>query len=93
MCAKNCPYDAILNRKVPCMDDCPVDAISKDKDNNSVVDPAKCIHCGRCTIRCPFGVIVMPSQIIDVLQRIKEGKKVVAMPAPAAMVQFNGTVA
>lgn len=37
---------------------------------------------------CPFGAIHEKSQIIDVLSRIKEGKNVVAMIAPAIAGQF-----
>lgn len=90
-CMKVCPYGAIIKKKVPCMDDCPVDAISKDKDNRSVIDPAKCIHCGRCTVRCPFGTIVMPSHVTQVAHAIQQKKNVVAMVAPAVFGQFPGT--
>ena len=93
MCAKNCPYNAIVERKVPCMDDCPVDAIYKDADNRSVIDPEKCIHCGRCTIRCPFGAILMPSHVLHVAHAIAQGKNVIAMFAPAVFGQFPGTTA
>ncbi|KAH7830737.1 [FeFe]-hydrogenase [Monocercomonoides exilis] len=93
MCVKVCPYGAIIKKRVPCMDDCPVDAISKDSENRSVIDPAKCIHCGRCTVRCPFGAAIMPSEVVDVVSRIKQGKKVIAMLAPAVLGQFNGTPA
>jgi [FeFe] hydrogenase (group B1/B3) len=93
MCEKLCPYKAIIRKKVPCIDDCPVDAIKKDSKNRSVIDPAKCIHCGRCSIRCPFGTITMPSEVVDVVSAIKSGKKVIAMFAPAVLGQFNGTVA
>ncbi|KAA6313683.1 MAG: [FeFe]-hydrogenase, partial [Streblomastix strix] len=92
LCLMNCPYGAIMKRKVPCMDNCPVDAISKDSKGHSTIDPEKCIHCGRCTIRCAFGAIVMPSQVVDVFRKIKQGKNVIAMLAPATMVQFGATV-
>ena len=44
--------------------------------------------CGKCIMACPFGAIHEKSQIIDVLSRIKEGKNVVAMMAPAIAGQF-----
>ncbi|KAA6386921.1 MAG: [FeFe]-hydrogenase, partial [Streblomastix strix] len=59
LCSKNCPYGAIMKRRVPCMDNCPVDAISKDSKGHSIIDPSKCINCGRCTVRCAFEAIVM----------------------------------
>lgn len=93
MCEKNCPYNAILKRKIPCVDDCPVDAISKDAEGRSIIDPAKCIHCGKCMVRCPFGTIVMPSQIVDVVTKIKAGKQVIACLAPAVLAQYTGTPA
>ena len=36
---------------------CPVEAISKDKDGNVVVDKNKCIACGKCIDTCPNKVI------------------------------------
>lgn len=89
ICAKSCPYGAIIKRTMPCASVCPVDAISKDEAGNAVINHDKCIMCGQCSVTCPFGAIMVNSEIIDVLKAIKAGKKVIAMPAPAIMGQYN----
>ncbi|KAK2957965.1 Fe-hydrogenase, simple [Blattamonas nauphoetae] len=92
-CAKVCPFNAIQKKTTPCMDNCPVGAISKDADGTSVIDFDKCIYCGKCMLNCPFGAIVMPSQVIDVTHKIVEKKRpAIAMLAPAVMAMFDGTV-
>ncbi len=83
MCIKACPYHAIVKTIVPCEEACPVGAIAKGEDGFAHIDHEKCISCGKCVIACPFGATHAKSQIIDVLECIKEGKKVVAMFAPA----------
>lgn len=88
MCINACPYGAIAKIIVPCESVCPVDAIKKDESGHAKIDFSKCIGCGKCISACPFGAIHEKSQIIDVLSRIKEGKKVVAMIAPAIAGQF-----
>ncbi|KAK2951860.1 Fe-hydrogenase, simple [Blattamonas nauphoetae] len=92
-CAKVCPYNAIQKKTIPCIDACPVDAISKDADGASVIDFDKCIYCGKCMLSCPFGAILMPSQVISVTHKLTEGKRpVIAMLAPAVMGMYDGTV-
>lgn len=88
MCINACPYGAITKIIVPCESVCPVDAIKKDESGHARIDFSKCISCGKCISACPFGAIHEKSQIIDVLSRIKEGKNVVAMVAPAIVGQF-----
>lgn len=90
-CIAACPYSAIVKIKVPCEDVCPVSAIAKDENGFARIDFEKCITCGKCVTGCPFGAVHEKSQIIDVLKKIKEGKKVVAMLAPAIMGQFECT--
>lgn len=90
ICAKSCPYGAIVKRSAPCMDVCPVGAIQKDTEGTAVINHDKCIACGQCASACPFGAVMTRSQIIDVLTEIKKGKRVIAMLAPAIMGQFNG---
>lgn len=44
----------------PCMDECPVDAISKDPETGIVrIDAATCVGCEKCRWACPFGVTVI----------------------------------
>lgn len=90
-CVKVCPYSAIVKIKVPCEDSCPVSAIAKDENGYAKIDFDKCISCGKCVSACPFGAVHEKSQLIDVLQQIKSGKKVIAMIAPAIMGQLPCT--
>lgn len=91
MCAQVCPYQAIQKIIVPCENACPVNAISKNEEGFAQIDFDKCISCGKCASACPFGAVHEKSQIIDVLKSIKEGKKVIAMVAPAIMGQLPCT--
>ncbi len=90
ICYSNCPYGAIHKAVVPCEDACPVGALGKEVDGREFIDQDKCISCGKCLLSCPFGAIVHNSQIIDVLNAIKNpNKKTVAMLAPAVIGQFG----
>ncbi len=90
-CAKACPYNAIADLMRPCMKSCPVNAISV-ADNGTgiaVIDKEKCIQCGQCIHKCPFGAIGSKTYIVDIIEKIKSGKKVIAMLAPATIGQFG----
>lgn len=89
LCMNECPYHAIIYIPVPCEESCPVGAISKDENGKETIDYDKCTFCGKCMSSCPFGAIMERSQIIDVLQKMKSGKEVIAMVAPAAVTQFS----
>ena len=91
LCQKGCPYNAIVYIPIPCEQACPVDAIHKEDDLKVKINKEKCISCGKCIVGCPFGAIIDKSQIIDALKAMKTGRKLVAMLAPAAAVQFNAT--
>jgi [FeFe] hydrogenase (group B1/B3) len=88
LCIKACPYAAIAKTRVPCECACPVDAIRKSDDGTAHIDFERCIFCGKCIGACPFGALYVKSQLIDVLQRMKEGFDVIALPAPAFAGQF-----
>ena len=92
MCAKVCPYKAIVKITVPCEDSCPVGAIKKDETGFASIDYNKCINCGRCIAACPFGAVHEKSQIIDILKAIKSEKKVIALIAPSIAGQFPGNI-
>lgn len=90
LCLRNCPYHAIIKTVVPCEEACPVGAITKDSEGREQIDYEKCIFCGKCMANCPFGAMMAKSQLFDVIKNIMEGKKVVAMYAPAIGAQFKG---
>ena len=91
-CHQVCPYHAIVYIPVPCEEACPVKAISKDEYGVEHIDPEKCIYCGKCLNACPFGAIFDQCAVFDVLNRIKEGRQVVAMVAPSVLAQFKQPV-
>ncbi len=91
LCMTVCPYGAIIKTVVPCENACPVNAIAKDENGFARIDKEKCISCGKCVTACPFGAVHAKSQIIDVLGKIKEGKKVIALLAPAIVGHFSGS--
>ena len=44
------------------MEACPVKAVSKD--GKAMIDEKKCIHCGLCVGKCPFGAV--PAEAVSV---------------------------
>jgi [FeFe] hydrogenase (group B1/B3) len=90
MCAAACPYNAIADLMRPCRKACPVDALQVDPETGiAVIDDEKCIKCGQCIHSCPFGAIGSITQIVDVINAIRDGKKVVLMPAPSVEGMFG----
>ncbi|MBR3292870.1 MAG: 4Fe-4S dicluster domain-containing protein [Oscillospiraceae bacterium] len=88
MCAKVCPYSAIVNRKRPCQAACKIKAISIKEDNCAQIDDEACIQCGACVYQCPFGAITDRSYLINVIDMLKRScdnsrYKVYALVAPA----------
>ena len=89
-CAQACPYNAIADLLRPCRKSCPVDALQVDQDTGiAVIDDDKCISCGHCVHSCPFGAIGTVTNIVEVASAIRDGKKIIAMPAPALEGQFG----
>lgn len=94
LCAKVCPYSAIINRKRPCQNACKIKAISIKENNAAKIDDDKCIQCGACVYQCPFGAISDRSYIINVIDMLKRSEdntkyKVYALVAPAIGSQLN----
>lgn len=89
LCKRSCPYGAIIEITRPCERACELNAITADKARKAVIDYEKCVHCGACKIACPFGAISDRSMIVQVIQRIKAGRRVYAMLAPAFIGQFG----
>ena len=93
LCAKVCPYSAIINHKRPCERACKVKAISMDENKAAKINDEKCISCGACVYQCPWGAINDKSYILDVIDLIKNSNgnqnyKVYAVVAPAIASQF-----
>ena len=92
LCAKSCPYGAIIHQERPCKKVCPVGAISYDEGGVCMIDENKCIHCGHCIHTCPFGAIGSKIYAVDVIRAIRERKRVIAMCAPATEGQFGAEI-
>lgn len=88
-CAQACPYSAIAHLEQPCKKVCPADAITYDENGLCVIDEKKCIQCGACIHSCPFGAIGTKTFLVDVINLILAGRRVVAMVAPATEGQFG----
>ncbi len=94
MCAKVCPYSAIVNRKRPCENACKIKAISMNENKAALINNDKCISCGACVYQCPFGAIMDKSFIlnaIDIIKKSDGGKnyKTYALVAPSISSQFT----
>lgn len=94
MCAKVCPYTAIMNFKRPCVNACKVKAISMNEDKAATIDNDKCISCGACVYQCPFGAITDKSFILNVIDLIQKSEnntkyRVYAVVAPTIASQFS----
>ncbi len=91
MCAKVCPYAAIVKRIRPCENACKVGAISMNEDKAAKIDGEKCTACGACVYQCPFGAISDKSYILPVIDMLKnhKGSSVYAVVAPAISSQFT----
>ena len=92
LCAKECPFGAIVHLVRPCKKACPVDAISFDENGFCRIDEEKCINCGHCIHNCPFGAIGSKTYLTEIIREIKAGKEIYAMCAPAAEGQFGDDI-
>lgn len=83
LCDKN------FGEKCSCAESCLVNAILI-KDGKAYIDYEKCIHCGLCVTSCPQGAISEKTEIVHVINLIKENpQKVIAILAPAFVGQFG----
>ena len=94
MCAKVCPYSAIIHTERPCVKACKVKAISMNEDHAAVIDDSKCINCGACVYQCPWGAITDKSYIVEVVEMLKkyandDKVKLYAVVAPSISGQFS----
>lgn len=91
-CQSVCPFHAIVHMGIPCSENCPVDAITKDTMGKAVINHETCIRCGKCLDHCPYGAITERSHLIDVLKALRSEETVVALIAPALAGQFKCTL-
>ncbi|MFW5706733.1 MAG: monomeric [FeFe] hydrogenase [Bacteroidota bacterium] len=91
-CLKMCPFHAIVYMPVPCEEVCPVNAIRKNDKGVEYIDPEKCINCGKCMVACPFGAIMEKSNLVDIFRNKIEGRKLVALLAPAIAGQLGSDI-
>ena len=76
----------------PCMVSCKVKAISIDENKKAKIDNDKCISCGACVYKCPFGAITDKSYVLDIIDMLKGSENntkynVYAVIAPAIVSQ------
>ena len=95
-CVQACPYSAITKNVRPCERACKPGAISMDENKKAHIDESKCVSCGACVYQCPFGAIVDRSEILDVVQMLKDSQKeggapLYAVVAPSISGQFAVT--
>ena len=95
-CVQACPYSAITKNIRPCERACKPGAISMDENKKAHIDENKCVSCGACVYQCPFGAIVDRSEILDVVQMLKDSQKeggapLYAVVAPSISGQFAVT--
>lgn len=92
LCAKACPYSAIIKHERPCAAACGMDAITSDEFGRANIDYDKCVSCGMCLVNCPFGAISDKSQIYQLIQSINQNDNVIAIVAPSYLGQFGRNI-
>lgn len=92
LCKDVCPYGAIADVRRPCSRGCPVKAITVDANRCAAIDYDLCISCGSCVYNCPFGAIQEKSDIVNVIDLLKQNERhVYAILAPSFATQFQYT--
>lgn len=89
ICARNCPYHAIIELSRPCERSCAVGAISFGTDRVIKISDEKCVACGLCVTVCPFGAITDTSAMVSVIDCLEKPHPVVAIVAPSIAGQFG----
>ena len=89
LCKKSCAYGAIIEISRPCERACELGAIKAGTDRRAAIDYDKCVQCGACKTTCPFGAIGDKSVIVQLIQSLKNNKRVYAILAPAFIGQFG----
>lgn len=71
-----------------CLRECPVKAIAVKNHQARIIED-RCILCGHCTLVCPQNAKVVHSELDEVKQLLRSGKKVVASVAPSFISNFE----
>jgi len=90
------PMTCMHCTKPPCLDACPVNAITKREDGIVLISSDDCIGCLACLQACPFGAIQV-NPILDLaekcnlcLPRIEKGAPPACVQAcPAGAIKFG----
>lgn len=93
LCAKACPFNAIINRQRPCLSACAIKTMGMDQGKYAQINKNNCVNCGACLNACPFDAIIDSSQIVDVINLLVnkvKNQKVYAIIAPAIASQIPG---
>ncbi|ERJ12683.1 monomeric [FeFe] hydrogenase [Haloplasma contractile] len=91
LCVKACPYGAILEIERPCSRVCGADAIVPGDTSTATINYDDCVECGACIEACPFGAISVRSDLLKVIDLLKE-HPVIAFVAPSIIGQFGPMV-
>ncbi len=92
LCASACPYHAIMKLERPCESACPSGVIHQSEEGSMEITHESCSYCGACYIACPFGAINTHSQILQVLHKLANDGKMIAIYAPSSVGQFGSRV-
>ncbi|QTA38343.1 4Fe-4S binding protein [Thermosipho ferrireducens] len=92
LCAAACPYYAIIKLERPCESVCFSKAILFSEEGHMEIVKERCYLCGACYVACPFGAIETPSQIMQVVHKLLNKEKLIAIYAPSAITQFGSKV-
>jgi ferredoxin hydrogenase large subunit len=90
LCERSCPFRAIIQVTRPCEQACVPKAIMRDGNNVAYIDCAKCVGCAACIPACPFGSVADYTNIVQIVNALKERKSlIVALVAPSFVGQFG----
>jgi ferredoxin hydrogenase large subunit len=90
LCERSCPFRAIIQVTRPCEQACVPKAITRDSNNVAHIDCEKCVGCAACIPACPFGSVADYTNIVQIVNALKERQApVVALVAPSFVGQFG----
>jgi len=74
----------------PCIKACQFDALSRNSETNAIqIDEEKCVGCGECINKCPFGVPIMhPTDNYILICDLCDGNPECVSICPENAIQF-----